>query len=905
MANHLIVQKASAGSGKTYQLALNYIRMALGEADPDTGRFRLFYPQVRNRHREILAVTFTNKATEEMKSRIVNELRLLADVDRESNYRAGLLADFGVDDRTLANAARAALNDILFDYGNFHVSTIDAFFQTVLRSFAYEADLSGNYDLELNDQTVNEQAINDTLEASLGAKNARDARRIRSWIATYISSLRSSSQSFDLYNPKNSSREVLADFVKNLTNETFKTKKDNILSFANDPDKITKLQRALYAKLEELTAEILDLGQQINLDDIKDTRQKPYTMIAKLKEGVWPLEADYTDVYSDPERVLSKVKPGCELTAESVTQLMELIQVYYTALKITESIHNYGLFGTILKFAEELKIDNNTILLSDTNTLLKLIIGDSETPFIYERIGRRYRHFLIDEFQDTSRLQWDNLKPLLLESLSRGNDNLIIGDVKQCIYRFRNSDPKLLDTELMTDKDIKHHVEYQPHNTNFRSSHVVVDFNNMLFAGLSDALGFRGVYSTVTQAAKRTDEPGYVVIDVPEEGEKDGIKRMIDHIARQLDPQGGGYSPGDIAVLTRTNTQATTVISHLLAETVDGGKLEGVNILSDEALLISSATSVQYLISSLKRLIDPLEEKEYTMYSTPETLMERFDERLRQLADEGMDSAAALDRAMKELQSGAFEPRAMDNVNTRGLSLFEIVEEMISELPEDWRRRDAIYLCAFQDMILDFCRSLNPNLFDFLDYWEDTGVKAAIGFSGNVDAIRVLTIHKSKGLEFPCVHIPIMPETFVREKDFRWYETQAAFEALGLDCETPDYFPIKSTRALAATKFAPQLMKLYDESRLDELNALYVAFTRAKKELIVTLQKPPQKGGADNVAAQILAVVGDRREFGAPTQAAEKPASASLSRALSIENYDISRRPTPWTFTEVILPEDF
>lgn len=903
MANHLIVQKASAGSGKTYQLALNYIRMALGEADSHTGRYKLYYPHAHNRHREILAVTFTNKATEEMKSRIIKELGSLADVNARSNYRQTLLSDFGVDAQTLAKAAGAALYDILFDYGNFHVSTIDAFFQTVLRSFAYEADLSGNYDLELNDAAVNEQAINDTLEAALGTTKAKNSRQIRSWLSAYISKLRSNAQSFDLFNPNNSSRSALAKFIENLTNEKFKEKKEEILKFANDPQKISDLQTALNQKIEQLAVEILRLGKEIDLDDIEDKRQKPYKLIMSLHEGIWPLDKDYSDIYSMPERVLSKVKPGCEATAETVSRLMECIQLYYTALKITESIHSYGLFSTILKFAEELKIENNTILLSDTNTLLKMIIGDSETPFIYERIGRRFRHFLIDEFQDTSHLQWENLKPLLLESLATGKDNLIIGDVKQCIYRFRNSDPKLLDTGLMTDDETRHHIEYQPHNTNFRSSHVIVEFNNMLFSGLSDALGFRSVYSTVVQSAKKTDEDGYVFIDVPAENEKDGLDRMVDAMVRQLDPERGGYRPGDIAVLTRTNTQAKEVIRHLLAQTVSGGLLEGVNILSDEALLISSSSSVQYIINSLKRQINPSEEKEYTIYSTPETAMERFDERLHQLADEGLTPNEALDRAMTELKSGDFEPRPMDNVSSQGLSIYEIVEKMIAQLPDDWRKRDAIYLCAFQDMVLDYSRSLNPNLFDFLEYWEDSGVKAAIGFSGNVDAIRVLTIHKSKGLEFPCVHIPIMPEKFVEEKDFRWYDAAEAFQALDLGCETPAYFPIKSVSALAATKFASQLGDLYNESRLDELNALYVAFTRAKNELIVTLQKPPKDGSDDNVAKRILAVLDGRTEFGAPTRASESLAAEGSAGAVVIDNYDISRRPSPWKCTE-ITPSD-
>lgn len=918
MSRHLIVQKASAGSGKTFQLALNFIRMTLGDVDPDSGKRRLFYPDVRNRHREILAVTFTNKATEEMKQRIIKELKDLADINRPSAYRATLLDDFATDAETLAAAAASALCDMLFDYGNFHVSTIDAFFQTVLRSFAYEADLAGNYDLELDENSINEQAINDTIGAAVGFVKTAEARRLRGWIQRYISNLRAGAESFDLLNPDNSSRTEMMKFVKDLTDETFKAQKASIEEFADKTEDIATLHDALKAKLDRLSAEIVELARRIDITHLLRGNCKLANFL-KLAVMGWPVDSNnYNRLYASADLACSFVKPDFPETEAVVRQLFDKIRLYMTALSIFSNIHNYGLFSEILKFAERLKVATNTIMLSDTNTLLNRIIGDAESPFIYERIGRRFRHFLIDEFQDTSRLQWENLRPLLLESLSEDNDNLIIGDVKQCIYRFRNSDPKLLDSELETDPRIAGHLDLQPHNTNYRSSDVIVNFNNELFSGLSRQLGFSSVYSTVCQTPNR-HTPGYVSVSLPPEGEKNGLNLMIENIVRQLDPQQGNYSPGDIVVLVRYNSDAKKIVDFLLAQSAPGAPLEGVSILSDEALLVSSSPSVQGIVNTLRHSLDPIDDKDYSVFETSTAAMDRFDERLRQLAAQGLDSNQALETAINELRENAL-PVFADNQINRGISLFEMVEELIAGLPDETKSAEAIYLCAFQDMVLDYCRSMNPNIYDFLKFWDSKGSAEAIGLSGNVNAIRVMTIHKSKGLEFPCVHIPVMPEKICREEGFRWFDAEEAFDALELKCRTPRFFPIKSGSGLLRTLFSDQYQKLLSESRLDELNALYVAFTRAKNELCVTLNPkvvdPASKKSAeerekaeeqarDNVSNLILNVLHGRLEFGEPTAAAPAESDGDEATSLiSLDEYSTVSRRSPWDFTSVDVTSD-
>ena len=912
--NHLIVQKASAGSGKTYQLALNYIRMALGENNSDTGKQELYYPKARNRHRNILAITFTNKATEEMKQRIIKELRLLADPEAKSNYRDALIREFSTDKETLARASAQALNDILFDYGHFHVSTIDAFFQTVLRSFAYEVDLSGNYDLELNDDTITEQAINDIIGAVTGSVNVskEEAKLLLKWIRSYIAELRTDSKTFLLLNPDNENRTELRKFVSDLTDENYKANKEKIDNFAQNKDAISVLNAELRQKRDFYYEKIIKICTEVRDNHIDSLGKRPRNMVNSICAGTWPPSDTYKDFYSDPSCVDSFITDGDTQAYDLMKELMQAIRAYITIDIVIGQIHRYGLFSAILRFAEKLKISTNTIMLSDTNTLLNRIIADAESPFIYERIGRRINHFLIDEFQDTSKMQWQNLRPLLLESLGQGNDNLIIGDVKQCIYRFRNSDPKLLDTELELDADIQPHLNLQPHNTNFRSAETLVKFNNELFKHLSAQIGQQGVYSTVEQKANNTST-GYLRISTPTDT-ADGLKLMLDDIVRQLDPKQGGYLPGDIAVLVRTREEATRVVQFLIEHTAKGGVLEGVNILSDEALLIRSSAAVRHLISQLRTMISDQSQQESTEYTTSEADMNRIDSRLKELSNEGKSADEALVIVMEEFHQHTRIQNSDKQPDTRGLSLFEIVEEMIKNLPvSEWRTTDAIYLCAFQDMVSDYCRGVNPNIYDFLDYWDTTGVKVGIGLSGNVDAIRVMTIHKSKGLEFPCVHLPLLPENNHSEgknsklSTFRWYKSDDVFKKLGLECPIPEFFPLKSKSDLNKTLFRDQFQTMLDESRLDELNALYVAFTRARTELCVTVNKNAKS--TEHLTNQIVRALNSMGEIinetewsitrGEHTRKSARETTDTSAKTFQIGCYGVSNRANPWTFTEI------
>lgn len=853
--------KASAGSGKTYQLALNYITLLLGERRED-GTWRLLDGSGRMRHREILAITFTNKATEEMKRRIVRELAVLAGNpgtnDSDSSYRDTLMETYGLrpdESARLRNAARKALSELLYDFNGFNVSTIDAFFQSVLRSFAYEADLTWNYDLELDNKSAIEQGIAETLaEAIRPSDRPTPAGR---WLEIYMTAKIDNGEAFNVLNADSSLRTSLKRFVDNLTGEDYQHNKQAIDGFLDNTDAVVTLERELSARHKALRDEIRAKAIRLSKEGIHFIESGIQKTIAEWTSGTSRLtEAKARKIVSrkvfvaaSNERAKAD-KAGWQAfcTEEKADEIVDFLQTcvdHATVGVLLSQFYNFGIFGEIIKQVKALTSENNTILLSETNTLLRDIIGDSLSPFIYERTGLRLHHFLIDEFQDTSRLQWENLRPLVMESLDNLNDNLIIGDVKQCIYRFRNSDPDLLNSDLQADPGLSGRIILDDRSTNYRSSAEVVEFNNNLFEKAGATTGNSSVYSTARQMIRRNAPHGYVDICgwTSAEFTSEALARMIDHIKRQLDPRQGGYRQSDIAILVWSNSEAAMIIRYLLDTGRKQPGLENIHVVSDEAMLIGSSTAVQRILTSLRRAVNtPQPQTEDIRKYTPVTqrqlewLAEEF-ERKRQDMDDPFSALSDIISTFKN-SSPPDEPQS----DSRGKDLFTLTEIIAGNLPDDLKRSDSVYISAFQDLVLEYSSLASADIYSFLAWWDSTGRKRAISSAPSVDAIRVMTIHKSKGLEFPCVHIPLVHGSLVKEEDVRWYDATAAFQSVGITCPTPSVLPIRSSESLAITPFAAQYEELCRKSLLDNLNMLYVAFTRAANELIVSCN--PTKNAA-------------------------------------------------------------
>ncbi len=932
----LTIYKASAGSGKTFQLALYYVTLILSY-EPETGRKRqLFYPKPNpGRHREILAITFTNKATEEMKDRIIKVLKEVSDVSVKSTYRDKLLEQIDTDVQTLAKAARAELTELLFDFGGINISTIDSFFQSILRSFAYEADLSGNYDLIIDNRQLNEMAIADTLASAANFKTGttvdrRRNRDLRQWLYEFLAYRMHEGKDITLFDANSKLRTDLGKFIGNLSDENYHRHYAELNKFFERPDAVVNLRRELERKLDEVSAQAAAIA---------DALLQPDNMAAinANKLGAFLKKASNKDclAYTKPNWEMmgnGEIPTGCfksgasERQIAAITPMVEKLlrhcSTQLTIVLMLKHIYSLGIFSEVLRTAQEIKVKQNTILLSDTNTLLNRIIGDCPTPFIYERTGQRLHNFLIDEFQDTSRLQWRNLAPLLSESLASGNSNLIIGDVKQCIYRFRNAEPGLLDHEIQ--QELSEFIETPPLTTNYRSAARVVEFNSELFGHIAKQTGLTVPYGTVRQDARNTDKAGYINFAAVA-GEEESLDHMVRAIGRQLDPERGGYTAGDIVVLVRSRNDARKVVERLLAESRADGALPGVQVLSDEALYVNNSRAVRFIIDKLRELNrikrsdaenDPDTKAERKRVPTTEREIEWMTDTLQALNSQGIENEDAIREMMKRFnginRKAPIDPDADKHwrESARGRSLYEIVENLIRDLPDQrWASEEALYISAFQDLIVEFCRLSAPSVGNFLRTWyTNLAHNAAVGLAAGVDAIRVMTIHKSKGLEFACVHVPLLDNDLDAERGMKWYDARTIFKSLDLKCDTPDFYPVEANRNLIGTRFAKEYLHNIDEQMLDSVNVLYVAFTRAVNELSVSMKIKAGRG--NNVTQVLRPILADMSgtelpegepwacEFGDPTVKTGQNRQADNIETLNVPAYTTTNRTSGiWDFT--------
>lgn len=849
----LNIHKASAGSGKTYTLTYNYIKLLLGVGD-EQGNYRL--ASDRKRHRAILAITFTNKATDEMKRRIVQQLAMLAHVDAvkggRSDYEARLCDELGCDSTQLANAARDALFSLLGDYSFFNVSTIDAFFQTVLRTFAREAELTGNYEVELNEKNAIAIGVSEMLSSINRAtpeesRRSGDMRMLIAWLEQYMLSKIEAGETYNIFNRGSRFNGELVDFVNSALSEVYKLNAKEIQDYLADKNKISEFAKKLNSEITEIpkviSSEATRVCEAIEREGLAGSVN--YHLMNRLREwsigGVRDLNMTVIKAAANPD-ARYKVRQAQLFSADlddAIGRLLNdciaLTKRYNTYKLMRANVYNLGLIGDIVHHALEVQKENNSIVLSDTNDILRRIINQEEAPFIYERMGVRLRHFLIDEFQDTSRLQWINLGALVRESLSTGNDNLIIGDEKQSIYRFRNSDPKLLsyDVPKEFERDSRLFGDSVEENTNWRSAREIVQFNNTLFTALMSRIELKEVvdhYAGVVQNIAKKEMKGYVKA-IP--CGDDALDYMVEEIKRQLKQ---GYRQGDIAVLVHKWTQGSAVIERLLEAKLEDEELRNLRVLSDDSLAISAAPSVRKIVSVL-RFIDarqPLDGET----PTPQQLIARLVNRYEYFSSEGDDAASALERAFVD---DTPDELAMEAADMTCINLPSLVERIIGRYVDaDTLSRENVYVCAFQDMVIDFCSHADADIHSFIKWWDATGSSSKLSTPASLDAIKVMTIHKSKGLEFPCVHIPFCGLPHNRQSDIAWFGTRNAEGSLiddfvrdGFDKDcVPPFVPLSVGKALEGTMFDSRYKEIVSEKYVDRLNLLYVACTRAVNELM-------------------------------------------------------------------------
>lgn len=849
---HLHVYKASAGSGKTHRLTEEYLSL-------------LFEHPMAYRH--ILAVTFTNKATDEMKTRIINELAKLAKGE-DSPYIGRLSEKHKMNEIQVRKEARDTLVRILHDYSAFSVSTIDRFFQQTMRAFTREIGLGGGYNVELDTESVLTEAI----DSMLYDLERKDNRMLLDWLIRFSEEKVENGETWNIKNDIQSlSYEIFKEEYKEYSNKVQENIEDKEL-MTSYKDMLYKMIAIFENQSKQIGIRAMNIMDRYSLapDDFKGSSRSPFFSFLKWANGevneptkTFAQLADNLDTwYTAKTDTATKTKIE-EAYGELNNCVNDVIihyantRAYQTAKEINRYFFALGILGDVDKKIREYAAENNIMLISDTTELLHRIIDGSDTPFVYEKIGTHINHYMIDEFQDTSGMQWQNFRPLVKDSLAAGNENYIVGDVKQSIYRWRNSDWKLLDSQLDQDFTIEG-VDHETLDTNWRSGYNIVNFNNAIFSIGSDLLQenynkdlpedlgnkntqrysskIKDAYDDLYQHVpdKNKENGGHVKVQFVDTGEHSNWQEhVLEQLPHQIEElQDRGYRLKDIAILVRTKKEGVDIANRLLqykAQVVDS-KYK-YDIISDESLYIGSAKSIRFIVSLLKYLKNPYDTSlkalaiyEYFKYSSqlnPEEALQKY-------FSDNEDLPEDIIKRLSEI---------------RELALYEMVEtlfELFSGAVED---NEQVYIQAFLDIVLDYTIRYSSDLDGFLRWWDEVGVSKTIFTPDGQDAIRIMTIHKSKGLGFEAVIIPFCDWGIDhRLPVILWCQPQVEpFNQLHL-------VPVRYSKNLSNTIFEDEYFEEKLHAYIDNINVLYVAFTRAKNDLII-FSPLPRKSDISSVSS--------------------------------------------------------
>ncbi|WP_440420968.1 UvrD-helicase domain-containing protein [Prevotella merdae] len=829
----LTIYKASAGSGKTFTLSVEYIKLLI--KDPQS-------------YRSTLAVTFTNKATEEMKLRILSQLygiwKLLPD---SKSYIDKIKEDLDVTEEYMSERAGIALHNIVHNYSYFRIETIDSFFQSVLRNLARELDLTANLRIELNDYQIERNAV-DELINSLDENS-----ELLTWIMEYIRENMDDDKDWNVIgNIKRFGENIFREYYK--TNS--KKLNERLLEegfFKQYTTKLRQMRNEAEVEMQNEAAQFFDALNHngIEIDDLNNGKNGPAGYFIKIKKGIY----NNTIVTKRLQKVLDEGSESSWVKQKSSKETQDIVRelanstltplvhhaedvrqknwyIYGSAVLTLRHLNQLRLLNSIENKVRMMNVEQNRFLLSDTHTLLHSLIRDTDSPFIFEKIGNYLENIMIDEFQDTSTVQWQNFKVLLEECMSHGEQqgNLIVGDVKQSIYRWRSGDWRMLNNIEREFPYLNSMLNVCSLDTNYRSSRRVITFNNAFFKRASELEyadqksstpdtsspeQLKKAYSDVAQKVPSfRDNHGYVSINLlpNEDYRQQALQKTAEAVSLLLD-SGANYS--DIAILVRSND-----IIQLIAEFF-ANELPDVKIISDEAFRLDSSVSVNIIVNAMLWLTHPdnILAKAYIAKAYQTYVLKKSEQETNKLlaTAEGIDSA---------LPCALIDKR--DDLLT--MPIFELAEQIYTLFNIGNIKGEDAYLYAFYDALTDFIANNTADIDSFVEEWNDSIAEKTIQASA-IDGIRIITIHQSKGLEFEHVVIPFCDWTLEKGNTI-WCTPQVEpYNELPL-------IPVDfSASQMKGTIYEFDYNEEHLQNCVDNLNLLYVAFTRAASSLFVIAQR--------------------------------------------------------------------
>lgn len=789
------IMKASAGSGKTYNLARRYIELLLGSDD-------------RYAYRHILAVTFTNKATDEMKRRILKELHVMAVNPSESGYLDYFVPSVAATASDLQKKARGVLCDILHDYSAFAVSTIDRFFQQTLKAFSHEIGQFASYQVELDKDSLIAESVDRVLDSL-----TEEDEGLLGWLTDNV-----------LEQIEQGDRYSMDANLMNMALRLRSVQRQSVIEKAGiDEDKAYSKERLLEIRCvcRKIMADFrsaVKVAARAALDVIESAGVNPgdsnrgfleylydYDELDEIKPVTAP-SGSFLAKASDHEKWFAKAKAKTFLPlvypdlAGPLDEFCRLwgreYAVYNTACIIDDQIYGLGVAGELRRSFQELMKEKNVLCIDDSNTILRDIIDGSDAPFVYEKTGVRFDHFLLDEFQDTSDIQWINFSPLLHNSESQGGGNLVVGDVKQSIYRWRGSDWELLDRTV--PGEFPGHEEVVL-DTNYRSLPAVVEFNNAFFKSAASALdsseGYEcgcgpvsEIYSDVVQdIARKSSQRGSVSVSFcPPQNE---LQEVLNAVYQAV---GRGARLNEVAVLVRSNLIGENVASYLIDN--------GIPVITDDSLKVKGSLTVRRLVSLMSYVANP---------------------------EDTVNSYLAESLNM-EMPDGC-------------CSLTDMAEHIIREIKaaddDGIMQSEAIYLQSFMDHLQDYVSSNGNDLRGFLKHWEGEDPSISSPASGN--SVRVMTIHKSKGLDFPYVIIPYIENITLFKPGKYWCSPDLA--GTPLEGIAEGVYDVRLSSFSEASLFRENYVRESFLQLVDNINTIYVAMTRAASGMHLIARTPSLK----------------------------------------------------------------